>query len=114
MTGDIRGLHNNGIQKAYHLSVVGQAGVPARVTGRSGNNSTSFGAPIIEAKSRYSKDVSVVANQYSSFDDALLPMVLATGVSGDAALHVVDAIRNNDALRDQAQRAFQKSRMQAV
>lgn len=114
MSGDIRGLHSNGIRHAIQLSVVGQAGVPARVNGGTrSSGGTSFGAPIVET-SRYSKDVSVVANQYSSFDDALLPMVLATGVTGDAALNVCEAIRNNEALRAQAQRAFQKSRMSAV
>ena len=55
-----------------------------------------------------------VARNYDSFEDALLPMVLASGVSGDAASSVAEAIMGNPALKAQAERAFQRARLNAV
>ena len=53
--------------------------------------------------------VRAVAKNFNNFDDALLPMVLASGVSGEAAASVADAIKGNPALKAQAERAFQRA-----
>ena len=55
--------------------------------------------------------VRAVANMYSRFEDALIPMVLASGVNGDAASAVARAIRSNPQLRVQAENAFRAARM---
>lgn len=65
-------------------------------------------------RSRHEQGVRVIARNYDSFEDALVPMVLASGVSGEAASAVAAAIRNNPALRAQAERAFQRARMDVV
>lgn len=65
-------------------------------------------------RSRHEQGVRVIARNYDSFEDALVPMVLASGVSGEAASAVAGAIRNNPALRAQAERAFQRARMDVV
>lgn len=81
----------------------------ARVAG------TAYAAGSIEApRSRHESGVRAVARNYSSFEDALLPMVLASGVSGESAASVAEAIMGNPALRAQAERAFQRARISAV
>lgn len=79
------------------------------------NVSTSLGSPTVEAaRSRHETGVRAVAQKYATFEDALLPMVLASGVSGEAAGSVADAIMGNPALKAQAERAFKRARMTAV
>lgn len=65
-------------------------------------------------RSRHESGVRAIARNYSSFEDALLPMVLASGVAGDAAASVAEAILGNPALKAQAERAFQRARINAV
>lgn len=65
-------------------------------------------------RSRHESGVRAVAKNYATFDDALLPMVLASGVSGEAAASVAEAIMGNPALKAQAERAFQRARINAV
>jgi hypothetical protein len=80
-----------------------------------GAGATSFGAARIEApRSRHENGVRAVAQNYGNFEDALLPMVLASGVSGEAAASVAEAIMGNPALKAQAERAFQRARVNAV
>jgi len=68
--------------------------------------------PTLEApRSRHESGVRAVAKNYDNFADALLPMVLASGVSGEAATSVADAILSNPALKAQAERAFQRARI---
>jgi hypothetical protein len=61
-------------------------------------------------RSRHERGVRAVASAYATFEDALLPMVLASGVSGESAPAVRDAILGNPALRAQAQRAYARAR----
>ena len=63
-------------------------------------------------RSRHEDGVRAVAKNYANFDEALLPMVLASGVSGEAAASVAEAIMGNPALKAQAERAFQRARTQ--
>ncbi len=77
--------------------------------------STGYGASTIESpRSRHESGVRAVARNFDNFDDALLPMVLASGVSGEAAASVTEAILGNPALKAQAERAFQRARLNAV
>ena len=77
--------------------------------------STGFSSGGVEStRSRHEVGVRAVAQNYASFDDALLPMVLASGVSGEAAASVAEAILGNPALKAQAERAFQRARINAV
>lgn len=76
---------------------------------------TGFGAASVEtSRSRHESGVRAVAKNYANFDEALLPMVLASGVSGEAAASVAEAILGNPALKAQAERAFQRARLNAV
>ncbi|MCW2923614.1 MAG: hypothetical protein JWM98_1018 [Thermoleophilia bacterium] len=76
---------------------------------------TGYAAATGEApRSRHESGVRAVAKNYATFDDALLPMVLASGVSGEAAASVAEAILGNPALKAQAERAFQRARINAV
>jgi len=61
-------------------------------------------------RSGHEAGIRAIARQFNSFTDALLPMVLASGVSGEAASTVVAAIQSNPALLAQAERAFDKAR----
>ena len=89
------------------------AQITPRSTGRSAG--TAFGAASVETpRSRHESGVRAVARNYEKFEDALLPMVLASGVSGEAAASVAEAIMGNPALRAQAERAFQRARLNAV
>jgi hypothetical protein len=96
--------------RAIGASPVGR--VDATSVGRSA--ATGYGASIETPRSRHEAGVRVVARNYESFEDALLPMVLASGVSGEAAAHVADAILGNPALKAQAERAFRTARLNAV
>jgi hypothetical protein len=62
-------------------------------------------------RSRHEVGVRAVAKHYATFEDALVPMVLASGVSGEAATAVAEAIMSNPSLRAQAERAFQRARI---
>lgn len=76
---------------------------------------TGYSAASAETpRSRHESGVRAVARNYASFDEALLPMVLASGVSGEAAASVAEAIMGNPALKAQAERAFQRARLSAV
>lgn len=61
-------------------------------------------------RSGHEAGIRAIAQQFDAFSDALLPMVLASGVSGEAAASVVAAIKGNPALLAQAERAFDKAR----
>lgn len=72
---------------------------------------TSYAATAVEApRSRHEQGVRAVARNFENFEDALLPMVLASGVSGEAATSVAEAIKGNPALKAQAEVAFQRAR----
>ncbi|MCW2950273.1 MAG: hypothetical protein JWN41_1286, partial [Thermoleophilia bacterium] len=71
-----------------------------------GYASTSPEAP----RSRHEAGIRAVAQQFDEFHEALLPMVLASGVAGVAAASIVEAIMSNPVLKAQAQRAFDKAR----
>lgn len=75
---------------------------------------TGYAAATEAPRSRHESGVRAVAKNYASFDEALLPMVLASGVSGEAAASVAEAIMGNPALKAQAERAFQRARLNAV
>ena len=75
---------------------------------------TSYGAGISAPASRYQRSVTAVAARYERFEDAVLPMVLASGVTGDAAIKVAASIMANDALRAQAEAAHQQARDEAA
>lgn len=75
---------------------------------------TSYGASVESPRSKHETGVRAVARNYDNFEDALLPMVLASGVSGEAAASVAEAIKGNPALKAQAERAFQRARLNAV
>lgn len=76
---------------------------------------TGYGAATTESpRSRHESGVRAVARNFDNFADALLPMVLASGVSGEAASSVAEAILGNPALKAQAERAFQRARLSAV
>lgn len=66
------------------------------------------------ARSRHETNVRAIARSYDNFEDALLPMVQASGVAGRSAIVVAETIRNSRVLRDQAERAFQRARMELV
>jgi hypothetical protein len=78
-----------------------------RVAATTGYNSQVAEAP----RSSHEAGIRAVARQFTAFHDALLPMVLASGVSGEAAASVVAAIKGNPALLAQAERAFDKARV---
>ena len=75
---------------------------------------TSFGAAVQSANARRESSVKAIAARYDNFEDALLPMVLASGVSGDAAVATAQAIMSNPALKAQAERAYSRARISAV
>jgi len=77
-------------------------------------SNTNFGAAIQSSASRHDASVRAVAARYDNFQDALLPMVLASGVTGDAAVAVADAIQANPALKAQAERAFQRAQLTSL
>ena len=81
---------------------------------RAATSYAAQGGGVEGTRSRHEQGVRVIARNYANFEDALVPMVLASGVSGEAASAVAGAIRNNPALRAQAERAFQRARMDVV
>lgn len=86
-----------------------------RVAAITQHQRTGYAPTIAEApRSRHENGVRAVARNFANFDDALLPMVLASGVSGEAAASVAEAILGNPALKAQAERAFQRARINAV
>lgn len=74
---------------------------------------TTYGAGIRTSASRYERSVTAVAARYEHFEDAVLPMVLASGVAGDAAIKVAASIMANDSLRAQAEAAHRQARDEA-
>jgi hypothetical protein len=120
---------NSGDARRAHLALVGGTDVNA-TSSREGAASVQSSAPsaartqaaitaysnrpVEQPRSRFENGIRAVAKTYSEFEDALLPMVLASGVSGESATAVRDAILGNPALRAQAERAFQRSRMDAA
>lgn len=64
------------------------------------------------SRSNHEQGVRAIAKNFANFEEALLPMVLASGVSGEAASSVAAAIRSNPALLAQAERAFQRARIE--
>lgn len=81
---------------------------------RARTTSTSYGAGITTAKSRHERSVTAVAARYERFEDALLPMVLASGVTGDAAIKVAESIMSSAPLRNQAEAAHRQARDEAA
>lgn len=114
MSGHIRGIH--GHDNVVRLST--SAGLQAQASGVTPGQQraqTAFDPttahvpqPLLE------RAVKAAARKHASFDDALLPMVRAAGLSGNAALQAADAIRGNMALRDEAERAYYRSRLRLV
>lgn len=85
---------------------VRRVGAPAAPSSTSFARAAGGEAP----RSRNEEGIRAVARAYDNFSDALLPMVLASGVSGESASAVATAIRSNPALTAQAQRAFDRAR----
>lgn len=124
MTGNINATHH---ARRAHLALVGGPGTaPAAAAGAEsigrttpiarvrtgGTNATGYTASTGEARrSRHESGVRAVAQRYSDFQEALLPMVLASGVSGESAVAVAEAISASPTLTAQAERAFQRARM---
>lgn len=112
MSGNINGIETAG--KTSHLTVVGAAGdVSATQTRSTTSSGVTFGAAV-ETSNRHNLSVRAIAARYDNFQDALLPMVLASGVTGEAAVAVAEAIMANPALRAQAERAFQRAQLTSM
>ena len=62
-------------------------------------------------RTRHEGGVIAVAQQYNTFEEALLPMVLASGVKGEAAAAIAKAIKSQPALLQQAENAYRHARM---
>lgn len=105
-----------------HLAVVQGTGPAAEASNvdpasrmrAAAQGSTGYGAAEPVARSRHEEGVRAVAKRYDNFADALLPMVLASGVSGESAVAVAEAIKANPALTAQAERAFQRARINVL
>lgn len=113
-------IHFNGATRAKLGSAAGvnatQATEHANVTPlhRARTTTTSYGAGITASKSRHERSVTAVAARYERFEDAILPMVLASGVTGDAAIKVAESIMSNTPLRNQAEAAHRQARDEAA
>jgi hypothetical protein len=106
-------ISTNATSAATHaLGTTALQGVAPRPP--AGRAATAYGSSVEAPRSRHETGVRAVAKNYDSFEDALLPMVLASGVSGEAASSVAEAIMGNPALKAQAERAFQRARLNAV
>lgn len=76
----------------------------------------SFGAPVYgsgrleAARSQHEQGVRAAAAAHETFEDALLPMVLRSGVSHESATAVREAILGNPTLRKQAEHAYMRAR----
>jgi hypothetical protein len=116
--GDARRAHLALVQGGASISTNATSGVANVARPAASTRShvpTAYASAASEApRSRHESGVRAVARTYDNFDDALLPMVLASGVSGEAAASVAEAIKGNPALRAQAERAFQRARLDAV
>ena len=124
------GINSNGDARRAHLALIGGTDVSAASSREAAATvqteavkspsaqtlaATDSPRPAFEQpRSRFENSVRAVARTYSEFEDALLPMVLASGVSGESATAVRDAILGNPALRAQAERAFQRSQMESI
>ncbi len=129
---DFGGINFGGDARRAHLALV-EGGASTSTNSTSADNSALGVVPTVRAaatapsiatgyattrgeapRSRHENGVRAVARNFDNFDDALLPMVLASGVSGEAAASVAEAIKGNPALKAQAERAFQRARLNAV
>lgn len=110
-----------------HLSVVtsannfsdGDSGRHSDTTGVQPYRTTgvSYGAAVSGfRRQRELADVRSVALRYDTFEEAVLPMVLASdrSLSGEVAVRVADAVMGNERLRAQAERAYHKARLSAI
>lgn len=117
----------DGASRTGHLALVGGSAVTTNTTSiegattvdpasrmRNAAQGTRIGANVPVERSRHEDGVRAVAAKYDNFEEALLPMVLASGVSGEAAVAVAEAIRSNPALTAQAERAFFRARVAAL
>ena len=109
----------NAVRRPNHLAVVQGGGPVAEAatiggTRVAGGTPTGYSRPAHAASSPQETGVRAVARMYDNFEDAVLPMVLASGVSGDTAERVAQAIMNVPALRKQAEGAFRAARIEAV
>ncbi|MCW2960417.1 MAG: hypothetical protein JWM90_804 [Thermoleophilia bacterium] len=124
------GFNSNGDARRAHLALVGGTGTdltsasreaaavlrPVANVHRANSAMTAYGAASgLEApRSRHESGVRAVARDSADFESALLPMVLASGVSGESATAIRNAILNNPALKAEAERAFQRARIESV
>lgn len=123
------GINSNGDARRAHLALVGGTGTdltsasreaaavlrPVANVHRANAAMTAYGAASVEApRSRHESGVRAVARDAVDFEAALLPMVLASGVSGESATAIRNAILNNPALKAEAERAFQRARIESV
>lgn len=103
-----------------HLAVVAggpaaaEAAAPASQTRPTGGTGTAYGRPIETGRPSHEMGVRAVACMFQTFEEALLPMVLASGVAGEAAPRVAEAIMSSPAMRKQAEAAFRTARVSAV
>jgi hypothetical protein len=117
----------DGASRTGHLALVGGNAATTNTTSiegattvdpaarmRAASTGTRIGAGVQVERSRHEDGVRAVAAKYDNFEEALLPMVLASGVSGEAAVAVAEAIKGNPALTAQAERAFFRARVSAV
>ena len=108
------------IRRPSHLAVV--AGGPAATAEVAPTEqpraatarTTGYDSTTGKAATPRESGVSAVARMYDTFEQAVLPMVLASGVSGETAVRVAEAIMNVPALRKQAEGAFRAARVSAV
>lgn len=78
-------------------------------------NTTAYSTLDAEGpRSSHEQGIRAVARQHPSFEAALVDMVRASGVSPSNADSVARAILGNPALKAQAERAFQRARLDAV
>ena len=113
MSANIRGNDTSNVNRVGHLAIVTSNDTIASATQTQQSTGATFGAAV-QTSNRHTNSVRAIAAAYDTFEDALLPMVLASGVTGDAAVAAADAIMNNPVLRAQAERAYSRARLNAV
>lgn len=115
---DIGSIYRAQTARPAHLALVA-SNEPARGAERTGraHAATSYDKTAAgPAAGRVATENSVraVARSHDSFEAALLPMVMASGVSREAATHVAATILEVPALRRQAEDAFRAARIASV
>lgn len=113
-SSDIRRSHLAVVQGTGPAAAEASNVDPATRMRAAAQGSTGYHAAASTGRSRHEEGVRAVALRYDNFADALLPMVLASGVSGESAVAVAEAIKANPALTAQAERAFQRARLSAL